>query len=70
MEEVVARLKALATLQYIDSKLDKILTLRGSLPDEVDEAEFEIEGLKGRKEKVGEDIAELENAIAKRNANI
>ncbi len=70
MEEVVERLRALATLQYIDSKLDKIITLRGSLPDEVDEAEFEIQGLVGRKDKVLEDIKDLETAIAKGNANI
>lgn len=70
MEEVVERLRALATLQYIDSKLDKILTLRGSLPDEVDEAEFEIQGLEGKKGKVMDDIKDLETAIAKRNTNI
>lgn len=70
MENVIERLNALATLQYIDSKLDKILTLRGSLPDEVDEAEFEIQGLEGKKEKVEGDISDLEGEIAKRKANI
>lgn len=70
MENVIERLNALATLQYIDSKLDKILTLRGSLPDEVDESEFEIQGLEGKKDKVQADINELEDEIAKRKANI
>lgn len=70
MENVIERLNALATLQYIDSKLDKILTLRGSLPDEVDESEFEIQGLEGKKGKVEGDIKGLEDEIAKRKANI
>ncbi len=70
MENVVERLKALATLQYIDSKLDKILTLRGSLPDEVDEIEFETQGLIGKMEKIQGDIAGLEDEIAKRKNNI
>lgn len=70
MENVVERLKALATLQYIDSKLDKILTLRGSLPDEVDEIEFEIQGLVGKMEKIQGDIAGLDDEIAKRKLNI
>lgn len=70
MENVVERLKALATLQYIDSKLDKILTLRGSLPDEVDEIEFEMQGLQGKMDKVNEDVKGLEDLIAQRNTNI
>ena len=70
MEAVIERLKALATLQYIDSKLDKILTLRGSLPDEVDEAEFEIEGLEVKRSKVEDDIVGLKGEINKRKVNI
>ena len=61
MDNVVERLGALATLQYIDSKLDKILTLRGSLPDEVDEIEFEIQGLENKMDKINGDIAGLED---------
>ena len=70
MDNVVERLAALATLQHIDSKLDKILTLRGSLPDEVDEIEFEIQGLEGKMEKINGDIAGLDDEILKRKANI
>jgi hypothetical protein len=70
MDGIVERLRALAKLQYVDSKLDKIITLRGSLPEEVDELEFEIQGLEGKKGKIQEDIAELNNEIAKRKSNI
>lgn len=70
MDKILERLKSLAKLQYVDSKLDKILTLRGSLPDEVDELEFEIQGLEGKKEKIENDIKDLETEIAKRKSNI
>lgn len=70
MDVIVEKLRALAKLQYVDSKLDKILTLRGSLPEEVDELEFEIQGLEGKKEKIENDIKELQNQIAGKKANI
>lgn len=70
MDAIVEKLRALAKLQFVDSKLDKIITLRGSLPEEVDELEFEILGHVGRKSKIEEDIAELNNDIAKRESNI
>lgn len=70
MDKIVEKLMALAKLQYVDSKLDKILTLRGSLPDEVDELEFEIQGLEGKKSKIEDDIKETEGEIAKRKAGI
>lgn len=70
MDKTVEKLKALAKLQYVDSKLDKIVTLRGSLPDEVDELEFEIQGLEQKKAKIEEDIQEIEGEISKRKAGI
>ncbi len=70
MDAIVEKLRALAKLQYVDSKLDKIITLRGSLPEEVDELEFEIQGHVGRKTKIEEDIAGLNGDIAKRKSNI
>lgn len=68
--EIEEKLNALAQLQYIDTKLDKILTLRGSLPEEVADLEFEIQGLEGRKGRIEDDIKDLQLEIAKRNANI
>ncbi len=70
MDGIVEKLRALAKLQYVDSQLDKIIVLRGSLPEEVDELEFEILGLEGKKAKIDEDIQELRNEILKRKANI
>jgi uncharacterized protein len=70
MDGIVEKLRALAKLQYVDSQLDKIIVLRGSLPEEVDELEFEIQGLEGKKGKIEEDIQELRNEILKRKSNI
>jgi predicted nucleic acid-binding Zn-ribbon protein len=70
MDGIVEKLRALAKLQYVDSQLDKIIVLRGSLPEEVDELDFEIQGLEGKKGKIEEDIEELRNEILKRKANI
>lgn len=70
MDKIVEKLTALAKLQYVDSKLDKILTLRGSLPDEVDELEFEIQGLEAKKTKIEDDIKDIEAEISKRKAGI
>ncbi len=44
--------------------------MRGSLPEEVDDLEFEIQGLDGKKGKIEEDIAELQVEILKRKSNI
>ena len=42
---VEEKLKALYKLQQIDSKIDKIKTVRGELPLEVEDLEDEIKGL-------------------------
>ncbi|HEX2900331.1 MAG TPA: C4-type zinc ribbon domain-containing protein [Bacteroidia bacterium] len=60
----------MAKLQWVDSQLDKIIVLRGSLPEEVDDLDFEIQGLEGKKGKIEEDIAELQVEILKRKGNI
>lgn len=69
-DKVLEKLKSLAQLQHIDTKLDKILTLRGSLPDEVADLEFEIQTKEGTKERVEADIKELEEEISKKKTNI
>lgn len=70
MDGIVEKLRALAKLQWVDSQLDKIIVLRGSLPEEVDDLDFEIQGLEGKKAKIEADIAELHVEIAKRKSNI
>lgn len=54
--QVEDRLKLLYQLQTILSEIDRIRTLRGELPLEVEDLEDEIEGLKTRIEKAKEDI--------------
>lgn len=57
------RLKNLADLQAIDSKIDEIKSIRGELPMEVSDLEDEIAGLETRLEKYGEEMKEQEASI-------
>lgn len=60
---VEMKLRALYDLQLIDSRIDKIKSIRGDLPLEVQDLEDEIEGLRTRVEKINLEITELENEI-------
>ena len=71
------KLKNLYQLQTMLSEIDKIKTLRGELPLEVQDLEDEIEGLTTRIEKIQGEIATLQDEVARRrvgmqdnNANI
>lgn len=57
------RLKALYKLQTVMSEVDKIKTLRGELPLEVQDLEDEIAGLQTRIDKYKTDIVDLEKSI-------
>ena len=46
------KLRALFTLQLVDSKIDEIRNVRGELPLEVDDLEDEVAGLSTRLEKL------------------
>ncbi|MFM2376998.1 MAG: hypothetical protein RLZZ165_2095 [Bacteroidota bacterium] len=70
MDSIVEKLRALAKLQWVDSQLDKIIVLRGSLPEEVGDLDFEIQGLEAKKAKIEEDIEGLKEEILKRKSNI
>jgi predicted nucleic acid-binding Zn-ribbon protein len=70
MEKMEERLRAMAQLQAIDTRLDKIITLRGSLPEEVSDLEDDIAGLETRKAQYDTEIKEIQGEIAKRKANI
>ena len=58
------KLKALHQLQVIDSEIDKIRTVRGELPLEVQDLEDVVQGLETRINKINEDIAEREEFIS------
>lgn len=56
------KLKALYSLQQIDSQIDKIRIIRGELPLEVQDLEDEIAGLQIRIAKYKDDAKTLEKA--------
>ena len=64
------KLKNLYQLQTMLSEIDKIKTLRGELPLEVQDLEDEIEGLTTRIEKIQEEIATLQREVSGRRITI
>ncbi|TDO03144.1 zinc ribbon domain-containing protein [Sunxiuqinia elliptica] len=64
------KLKALFELQTVVSEIDKIKTLRGELPLEVQDLEDDIAGLSTRVSNYSDDIKTLETSIANRKAAI
>ena len=58
------KLKALLSLQIVDSKIDKIRIVRGELPLEVQDLEDEVSGLNKRIDKINEEIADLDQNIS------
>ena len=67
---VEEKLKNLYSLQTMLSKIDRIKTLRGELPLEVQDLEDEIAGLTTRIEKINNEVVELKREISERNNNI
>lgn len=67
---VEQKLKALYQLQTLLTQIDKIRTLRGELPLEVQDLEDEIEGLTHRLGKNNEDIEALKADIAAKKTKI
>ena len=57
------RLRALYDLQLIDSRIDKIKSVRGELPLEVEDLEDEVAGLEVRLSKIEEDLNQFTNDI-------
>lgn len=62
---VSQKLELLQNLQEIDSKLDEINTIRGALPEEVNDLEDEIAGYQTRIDKFNRDVEEQEEEIQK-----
>lgn len=63
---VEEKLKALFHLQQIDTKIDKIRTIRGELPLEVQDLEDEVTGLQTRIDRIKAEIEEMETGISER----
>lgn len=67
---VKEKLKALYDLQVVVSEIDKIKTLRGELPLEVQDLEDDIAGLETRIENFRSEIKESEDTITSRKLDI
>ena len=67
---VEEKLRAMYDLQLIDSRIDKIRSVRGELPLEVEDLEDEVEGLDFRMNKINEEISEIENAVKEKQNKI
>ena len=57
------RLRALYDLQLIDSRIDKIRSVRGELPLEVEDLEDEVAGLEVRISKIEGDLNQFTDDI-------
>ena len=64
------KLRALHELQSVVSEIDKIKTLRGELPLEVQDLEDEITGLKTRLTNLDDEIKNLDTAISNKKIAI
>ena len=64
------KLRALYELQVVASDIDKIKTLRGELPLEVQDLEDDITGLKTRVSNYNDDVKTLETSISNRKTSI
>jgi predicted nucleic acid-binding Zn-ribbon protein len=64
------KLRALYSLQLVDSEIDKIRTLRGELPLEVQDLEDEVEGLATRIGNLKNEVAELEKSVVAKTNEI
>ena len=67
---VEEKLKNLYQLQTMVSEIDKIKTLRGELPLEVQDLEDEVAGLQTRIEKIQHEIGELRTLVANKRIEI
>jgi len=64
------RLRALYNLQLVDSEIDKIKTLRGELPLEVQDLEDDIAGLETRLGNLKDEVVAFEKNIQKKHNEI
>ena len=67
---IAAKLRALTRLQIIDSNLDKIHRLRGSLPEEVNDLQDDLEGFETRKARIQAEAEKFQGEVQQRKTNI
>lgn len=67
---VEGKLRSLYELQLIDSKIDRLRTIRGELPLEVSDLEDVVAGLETRLNNVSEEVNELENQLNEKKQSI
>lgn len=67
---VEEKLKTLYQMQTALSAIDEKRTLRGELPQEVDDLEDEIEGLNTRIQRIQTDIDEFQKAVNQKKGEI
>jgi len=67
---VEEKLKTLYQLQLALSAIDEKRTLRGELPEEVNDLEDEIEGLRTRIQRIQSDIDEFQKAVSQKKGEI
>ena len=67
---VEERLKTLYQLQSTLSQIDEKRTLRGELPQEVNDLEDEIEGLNTRVQRIQDDVNEFQQAVVQKKGEI
>ncbi|MGZ3884532.1 MAG: zinc ribbon domain-containing protein [Bacteroidia bacterium] len=67
---IEGKLRSLYELQLIDSKIDRLRTIRGELPLEVSDLEDTVTGLETRLNNVTNEVQEHENQINEKKQNI
>lgn len=63
---IAEKLDAIYQLQKIDSEIDRIRTIRGELPLEVQDLEDDVAGLETRLKKIQEEVKEVELNVSER----
>lgn len=67
---IEGKLRSLYELQLIDSKIDRIRTVRGELPLEVQDLEDSVAGLETRVTKLSQELKELEEQVSEKTQAI
>jgi uncharacterized protein len=67
---IEGKLRSLYELQIIDSKIDRIRTVRGELPLEVQDLEDSVAGLETRVNNLSEELKQLEDQINEKTQSI